>query len=224
VHLYWKGTDLGPLQGMPEAITPANVELTIQGRFYQFSGMHLESVNALYVGDSPKPVERFNSGLVADIGDPPPTDALLSFNIAGVKRPVVACVTRTKADTASADAPSKLSNPTQPTPQQPKADQTSVEVTTTTKIKTSEGSTVQSASGNSSTATQTKTPATAQTERVCGTIVVTAASPKAPSNAAQTVTAPSVMTLSLPSAVTQTVNQLQDSAKQIFLAPEPVRH
>ena len=219
VHLFANSVDIGPLAGMREAILPTDLELTIQGRFYQFTGAHLDAVNAVFVGDESKPVLRYDSGLLADTGAATQKDELLSFNIAGVKRPVVACVTRTKAaGAAQPDTPAKPADQTKPA--KPAADANSLEVTTTTKVKTGAGDTAQTSASSPDTSNANK-PQAAPTERVCGPIVVTAA----PKGGAQpgSAAAVSVLTTGLPPAASQAVTALQDAAKQIYLAPEVLK-
>jgi hypothetical protein len=206
VHLYSHETDLGPLVGMADAIEPDNVQLTIQGRFYQFSGAHLESVSSVSVGDVNRPVVQYRTGLLADIGDVPEKDSLLYFGIAGVKWPVSACVDRTKTtDKPASDASPKVADNTAAQP---------------TKAEATSRGAAQSAPGNSD-AVPALRPTPGQTERVCGPIVVPAVARGAAEKGG---TAPTVMTLRAPVGTAQPANALVDAAKHIFLAPEPVRH
>jgi hypothetical protein len=222
VHLYANGADLGPLAGMREAIVPTDLELTIQGRFYQFAGSHLDAVREIFVGNQSKPITRYDSGILTDIGDAPPKDELLSFNIAGARRPVVACVTRTKvAETPSANTPPKAAD--QGKTPAPAADAGSLEVTTTTKVKTGSGSTAQAAATSPDTHNPPKPAVAPETERVCGPIVV-AAAPKGPAKLESTAAAAAVLMLAAPTPMpAPTQSAPQDAAKQIYPAPEPVR-
>jgi hypothetical protein len=226
-HLFSNNVDLGPLIGMQDPVLPTNVDLTVvQNHFYQFSGTHLESVDRLFVGDSAKELMRFEAGLIADIGDQPEKDSLLSFQIAGVKRPVNACVTQTKppekpAQDAGAAKPDK---PKPDKPKTPKPDDKALEVTTTTRVKTGSGETAETSSANDDSTSANKPAATPQAQRVCGPIIVTA-KPKDGGQKPNTATAPAALVISIPAALSsiQLAPPQQDAAKQIYLAPEPVK-
>jgi len=224
LHLYANDLDYGPLPGVQDLVLPSNLELTMQNKFYQFTGTHIENIDRFYLGDSNKELTPvpFDSGLLVNLSQDPQADSLLYFAIAGVKRPVVACFNKVKAYDAAAsktpDAPAGDGKATTPDKTKPQThatakEKSSVEVNTTTKVKT--GDTTETSSGETDTsggsAVPAKPAATPQTERVCGPIIVAAASAK---GAAPATAATALVTQGAPPPPTLT--PAPDSAKRIY--------
>jgi hypothetical protein len=92
-----KSVDLGAVSGVKDLLLPSDVQLarsSMSSPVFQFTGTHLENVDALMVGDSGVPVTAWHVGVSLFVNMESAKneqEEMLFFQVAGQKIPVSAC-------------------------------------------------------------------------------------------------------------------------------------